>query len=156
VSFSSGYSSSEKEGLVQSIKEVGQSPVGGRLMNRYIVSGSTLELAPESESVPGAGPHNITGTNRVYFSGNLQGSPMGAVIAKEPWGPSMNDATTFVHELSHTYTGYNVGDPLNTAVSENLYRSWTGAPNRDDYAVLSIGMKPDPVPNRSWLNPFSY
>lgn len=74
----------------------------------------------------------------------------GAFVAGEPWGPSMNDAVTFVHELGHTQSGFMVRDPLNVALSENPYRLWMGLPTRDDYAVLSQGQSPMPVPLRMW------
>jgi RHS repeat-associated protein len=138
------------QSMLQTIREGGMSAVGQRLMSGFRSSGAMLTISPESSSPAGVGigPHVITGTNDMYFDGNVQ-SRLGNLLAGEPWGPSLNDATTFVHELGHTVAGFNVQDPLNVSVSENLYRSWMGTPARSDYALLAQGQTSDPVPSRS-------
>lgn len=147
------YTAQEKADVMQSIQESGQSPVGGRMMSRFIRSGSTLHLAPERTSpfynpINPPGPHVVTGTNNMYFDGNMQGR-YGSFMGGEPWGPTLDDGTVFTHELGHTASGYGLRDPLNVAHSENLYRGWTGAPARNDYGVLSQGQQSTPVRNRS-------
>lgn len=152
------YSPEQKANVIQSIKESGQSPVGGRLMSRFIRSGTVLNLASEASSPwgPGQGPHVTPGTNNMYFDGDPQNSSFGShgtigqFVANESWGPSFDGGTAFTHELGHTASGYSFGDPLNVAHSENLYRGWTGAPARNDYGVSSQGQFSQPVVNRSF------
>jgi osmotically inducible lipoprotein OsmB len=156
VEFDSSLSSSEKAALLQSIRESGQSPVGSRMIRNFRSAGAILSLASESVSPHGAGlgPHVTTGTNDMYFNGDVQGR-FGQDFAGEPWGPSLNDATTLVHELGHTRSsGLAFGDPLNVAKSENLYRGWMGTPARKDYALTSRGQSSEPVPDRSPVEVF--
>lgn len=80
----------------------------------------------------------------------------GALVAHEPWGPSMDDATVFTHELGHTASGFNLQDHvlnLNVSNAENTFRGWAGSPPRMDYAIRFIGQAPDPVASRGvWAN----
>ena len=119
-------------------------------MSRFINRGVVLNLSPESVSPVGAnaGPHVMSHTNNMYLSGGVQGR-FGGLIAQEPWGPTLDDGTVFTHELGHTAAGFSVGDPLNVALSENLYRGWVGTPPRSDYGILSRGQASQPVPSRS-------
>lgn len=150
VSFDKSLNSTQRANFVQSIREAGQSPVGGRFMSKYIKSGANLNLFSEVVSPfgPGQGPHVRRGTDDMYFDGDTQ-SRYGSTFDGEPWGPSLDDATTFIHEGGHTATGFNRADPLNVAYSENMYRAWVGSPARNDYGVLSMGGQSRPVPNRT-------
>jgi hypothetical protein len=157
VNFDKSLSSQQVADLTQSIRDVGQSPVGGRFMSRYIKSGNSLNIFSESVSPFGAGqgPHVNGGTDNMYFDGDVQ-TRLGSVLSGEPWGPTLDDATTFIHEGGHTATGFGYNDPLNVAHSENMYRAWVGTPARNDYGVLSQGGASQPVPNRSAWDRFIY
>ena len=145
--------------ILDAIRDAGQSAIGQRLMAKFRSVGEVLNVLPEdsSPSGTGLGPHVAPGTNDMYFNGDAQHSPvggsaLGAFVAGEPWGPSLDDATTFIHELNHTLTGGNMVDPGNVAYSENMYRRWMGTPGRNDYAILSMGQASEPVPTRSLMS----
>lgn len=138
----------------QAILDAGQSPIGQRLMDRYTRSRSVLELNLENNSPGGAGrgPHVLSPSNRMFFDGNIQ-ARLGALLAGEPWGPSMDDPTAFIHELGHTLSGFNLPDyglNLNVARAENPFRSWAGLPLRNDYALLAQGEASSPVSSRGF------
>src|SRR5690606_2697444 len=135
------------------------------ILDKFNDSGAVLSLRPESAS-PAAfrnpGPHVMSGTNDMYFDGDVQNDMLGSgnnqmrfgdLVAYETWGPSMDDATTFVHELGHTASALNLVDPKNVAYTENLYRTWMGTPHRNDYSILNnpmINQFSNPVPTRSF------
>ncbi|ESP94244.1 RHS repeat domain-containing protein [Pseudoalteromonas luteoviolacea] len=153
--------------LLNAIKDAGQSPTGQNLLNKFRSSNETLSVLPESTSpynfqCGGAcGPHVPTGSNTIYFDGNVQNTMLGnksfgELVANEPWGPSMDDGTTFIHELAHTRTAGGYGDPQSYSIgpdavsqAENKYRAWMGAPLRKDYALLSLGGVSRPVYQRT-------
>lgn len=150
------------------IRDAGRSPVGQRLMASYKKNSAILHIYAESASsyTNGLrlGPHVVYGSNDMYFDGNTQQTLLslpdggmttyGSFVAGEPWGPSTDDGTTFIHELGHTRTAGGLLDswhqdasPLTDVVgqAENKYRAWMGLPSRDDYSIPSRGQDPAPV-----------
>lgn len=156
------------DAVLNAIKDAGQSPTGQNMLNKFRSSNETLSVLQESSSPHNAqcggacGPHVPTGSNTIYFDGNVQNTMLGNKAfgqwaSNEPWGPSMDDGTTFIHELAHTRTGGDYRDPKSYSIgpdavshAENKYRSWMGAPLRQDYALLSLGGISRPVYQRSF------
>jgi len=150
VNFDDALTTAQKAALTQAVKEAGQSPIGQELMSGFRKAESTLYIYPDH---PDAGISSYFTKNKIYFQGNVQKS-QGADFAMELWGPSMDDATAFIHELGHSVDGGNTySEQLNTSLSENRYRGWIGTPLRNDYAyVRTSGATPMPVPNRPFLH----
>jgi len=131
VDWDSSVSPQERVQMIQSIRELGQSPMGQREFAAVRASGQKLSLY----SYHGPNSFVNSGTNNVHLNPDVKG-----MVAGLQGAPAYNQlntmdlATLAGHEFGHTMAvSGGMGDPFNVSYHENMYRSWVGQPSRTGY-----------------------
>ncbi|BET69148.1 hypothetical protein ASA1KI_40660 [Opitutales bacterium ASA1] len=165
VDFGSGTQESELRAI---IRDVGQSPLGQRLMQRFLATGGRMTVTFGGPAA-GLGDGWVRFDTKYNYSRNLSNPDRGKILVdgyrgERPgagWVARTDNRVGLVHEFGHAILGIddfaNVTGPDGTVVPgsnfstadhnvsavENVYRSWMGIPARPNYYGV-------PVPPLPW------